>query len=164
MGNQSYNEDMHVAEKRYLENGLLNKILKGEEITETFETDAGMFVIQYPTPEMLRLIDIEVSRRYPGCDINHILESSVRSTKVYVTLDMVVKKGPDWWENLRTCEACPDQSLILYLYGRFQFLCSQVREKIDGPVRKVGIPLDELFKGSTSQTVDDGAFSNITNG
>lgn len=144
-------------------NELMEKLLKGEEIFETVETDRGTFKIKYPRPRLLRTIQILLADRFMGQNLNNIPENTVRNHEVYATLDMVVVEAPEWWDKLETSEDCPDDALISELYRRYLRFYRKIQQKIGNSGTESGENNSGQPSGAKKEAVDNGAFQGLAN-
>jgi len=145
-------------EEKYSDQELFDKLVAGEQITETIETSRGTFEIKYP----LGIDFVEINKR------KAILRGSVApemfnraedlDLEAYATLDQVVVTSPDWWKKLKSSIHCPDQKLITDLYRRYLRHYEKVQQSISTPGPDDG-------KGKTQdddKVVGDGPFSGVT--
>jgi hypothetical protein len=145
-------------------NVLLDKLLKGEDIFETVETAVGTFKIKYPRPADFRKIQILLSSRFPGIDLNNIKDRDATVFEIYATLDVVVVEAPQWWDGLESSEMCPDEGLINKLNKEYLRLYKEIQSKVNGNYDESGNDIKKQHLSDKKETVDTGAFSDITNG
>jgi len=123
----------------------LEMLLKGEIVRCKIKTKRGIFTIRYPLPKDIREIEIEVARMLEGMPESSFSKEQIASFRAYATLDKVVMDAPEWWNNLDSAESCPDDSLIMRLYGRYLRLYKSTQESI------VGSGFDGNFEGSQTK-------------
>jgi len=145
-------------------NDLLEKLLSGEDITETLETKRGTFVMKYPLPRVFRQVQILLSQRFPNVDLGNLPEKSWRFYEMYATLDLVIVQAPQWWDDLNSSEDCPDDALVLDLYRRYLRFYGEVQDKIAGVDRKSGEGAEAGPGEHKEAPVGDGAFQGVTHG
>lgn len=149
-------------------NEVMDKLLRGEDITEVVDTRLGSFTLRFPKPRILRQIQMMLAARLQdkalGISARDLPENVVNSYSIYATLDAVVIKGPSWWEKLKTSEDCPDNDFIMDLFGRYLRFFGETQQKISGPQEQSGGNNPESSVPPTSKDVADGAFSGIAYG
>jgi hypothetical protein len=139
----------------------LEMILDGEKIEKEFPTKRGKFTMALPLPRDIREIEVEVALKLEGNPITSFSNQTVASFRAYATLDRVIVKAPEWWDNLESSEECPDDALITELYGSYLRLYSNSQKEISKSRYK---GKSEVGKARTkTKNVDNGAFSDITN-
>lgn len=139
----------------------LEMILDGTPIVKEINTKRGKFTIALPLPRDIREIEVEVAMKLEGNPISSFTNKTIGNFRAYATLDKVIIKAPKWWEDLESSEECPDDSLIVELYGSYLRLYSTSQKEIS----------KSRFKGKSEvgkarikeKAVGDGAFSDITN-
>lgn len=109
---------------------ILESILDGDRITETVKTKRGDFVIAYPLPHDLRLIDVEVAKRLEGQPQDSFSRAQVTSFRCYATLDYIIVENPEWWDKLNSSEDCPDDELVTSLYRRYLRFYEKIQRKV----------------------------------
>ncbi len=141
---------------------ILELILKGERITEIVSTKRGKFVLAFPLPKDIRLIEADIARMLEGLPQNSFSGDAIRSFRAYATLDRIVIEGPEWWHELESAEDCPDDELIGVLYRRYLQLYRETQKSIS----KSGFRGNsEIGKARVKNApVGDGLFSGITHG
>ena len=109
---------------------VLELILSGESITKKTKTKRGTFTIKFPLPRDLRSIEVRVAEMLNGKPITSFTTTQIGNFRAYATLDKVIVDGPDWWKKLDSCEDCPDDALIMTLYGRYLRIYQNTQESI----------------------------------
>jgi len=110
---------------------VLERILKGERITQEIKTKRGKFVIALPLPKDIRAIEIEVARKMEGLPESQFQREVVANFRAYATLDTVMVESPDWWNDLESAEDCPDDALIMDIYRRYLQFYRETQRRID---------------------------------
>lgn len=161
MEGQRVEADKAIAQNKPEMNETLKKLLSGEDIFETVNTERGQFVIKYPRPRVLRQIQVLLSQRFADVDLGKIAPSTLRFYEIYATLDIVVVKAPQWWDDLESSEDCPDDKLIGELYRRYLRFYNRVQSEIGGAGAGPGAESPASPGGNKKEVVADGAFSGI---
>jgi len=143
-------------------NDTLQKLLSGEDIFETVETERGQFVLKYPRPRVLRQIQVLLASRFANVDLSKLPSQTVRYYEIYATLDVVVVKAPQWWDDLDSSEDCPDDKLIAELYRRYLRFYNRIQSEIGGAGAGSGDSVAEGSSRDKETPVVDGSFSGIT--
>ena len=140
---------------------VLELLLSGERVTEQIETKRGTFVIVLPLPRDVRIIEVLVAERLNGQPISAFTADTLSLIRAYATLDTIVVESPEWWRKLRSAEDCPDDTFIIGLYRGYLRFYNQTQERITksrfGGDTKIG------KVRAKAESVDNGAFSDITN-
>ncbi len=142
-------------------NDTLKKLLSGEDLFETVETERGTFTIKFPRPRVLRQIQVLLAQRFADVNLGNIAPSTLRFYEIYATLDIVIVKAPQWWDDLDSSEDCPDDKLIGDLYRRYLRFYNRVQSEIGGAVAGPGAEPAKGAGGAQEAPVADGAFSGI---
>jgi hypothetical protein len=142
----------------------MRKLLNGEDILESIETQHGVFVIKFPRPRVLRQIQMLLSQRFVGVDLSKLPDKNIRFHEIYATLDVVVVRAPQWWDDLDSSEDCPDDNLVMTLYRRYLRFYNRVQQEISGTGEKPGEHDQVGTGGSEKADVGDGPFSGVTFG
>lgn len=109
---------------------VLELLLSGERLTKKIKTKRGIFVIAFPLPRDIRIIEIEVARMLDGESESAFSKVQIANFRAYATLDRMVVEAPEWWNELSSPEDCPDDDLITLLYGRYLQFYQKVQESI----------------------------------
>ncbi|RDE12116.1 MAG: hypothetical protein C4K49_10565 [Candidatus Thorarchaeota archaeon] len=142
-------------------NETLKKLLSGEDLFETVETDRGTFTIKYPRPKVLRQIQVLLAQRFDDVNLGNIAPSTLRFYEIYATLDIVIVKAPQWWDDLDSSEDCPDDKLIGDLYRRYLRFYNRIQSEIGGAGAGSGKEPPAGASGTEKADVVAGAFSGI---
>ncbi len=118
-----------MAEER--KKDVLERILKGERITEEIKTKRGKFVIALPLPKDIRAIEVEVARKMEDMPESQFQRDTIANFRAYATLDTIIIESPEWWNNLESSESCPDDALIMQLYREYLRLYRETQRGID---------------------------------
>ena len=145
-------------------NETLKKLLSGEDIFETIDTERGQFTIKFPRPRVLRQIQVLLSQRFQGVDLGNMPEKTVRFYEIYATLDIVVVKAPQWWDDLDSSEDCPDDKLVSDLYRRYLRFYNRIQAEIDGAPAGSGEGANAGAAPGKEAPLGGGAFSDIAHG
>ncbi|MAH44793.1 hypothetical protein CMI37_03140 [Candidatus Pacearchaeota archaeon] len=140
----------------------LRQLLEGKRITKTVKTRRGSFEIEFPSPAALRQIEVRVAQMMAGSPAASFPEDTVRSFRVYATLDEVIVDSPEWWSNLESSEDCPDNALVGDLYRRYVRLYSDTQQALSTGKHDNGV--GGGVAGSEDAAVGDDAFSGIAHG
>lgn len=98
---------------------ILELILSGERITKKVKTKRGIFVIKFPLPRDLRVVEVRVAEMVEGRPISSFTTDQISNFRAYATLDSMIVDSPEWWKKMDSSEDCPDDDLIMTLYGRY---------------------------------------------
>lgn len=109
---------------------VLEILLKGEKITKKVKTKRGIFTLVYPRPRDMREIEVKVADMLRGQPQSSFSKEQIGVFRAYATLDRVVVDAPEWWKNLASSEDCPDEDLIMLLYGRYLRLYRSIQDDI----------------------------------
>ena len=154
-----------VKEKNSPEvDGTLQKLLSGQDIFNTVETRRGVFTMKFPRPRVLRQIQVLLAQRFEGVDLGKLPEKQVRNFEIYATLDVVVVKAPQWWDDLESSEDCPDDKLIVDLYRRYLRFYNRVQSEMSGGDQGPEEGPAEGSPGGEEETVGHGSLSGLTHG
>ena len=145
---------------------LFESILMGKDITTKVTTSRGDFVVKYPTGKDLGTIDRIKAMRRNGISADSFDALAGYTSTVYATLDVVVIKGPEWFEKAKkdkpnfSFEGVPDDELINELYSR----ALDFRNNVQGRIKSEREDTKEASFAGPKETVDDGAISGIAHG
>lgn len=149
-----------MSDKKLSDEDLFEKLVNGEDITEEIETHQGTFTIKFP----LGTDFIKISRRKAEMrgDIppERFNKAEDIDFEAYAALDVVVLKGPDWWEKLKSSTQCPDQKIVTTLYRGYLRHYAAIQQKISPHGRSDG---DGKVQDD-DEVVGDGPFSAVTYG
>ena len=135
------------------EEDLFEKLLNGEDITETVDLGKrGVFTIKYP----LGSDRIEIARRKALFSQGLSEDFDFR---FYAVLDTVVIDGPSAWKKSKA-EKYPDETVLVELYRRFLRLTERVRTQIGGSKESEGEGEDK----DKDPNVGDGLFQGVAIG
>lgn len=140
----------------------LKAILEGKAITETVKTRRGDFVIKYPSPRDLREVELKIADMLRGKPAESFEKEKLANFRLYAALDVCIIEAPEWWYGLESAEDCPDDDLVLKLFGRYLRLYGKTQAalskgKFRGSTKESG-------PGNTDETVDTGTFQGIADG
>ncbi len=110
---------------------VLERILRGDRITEEVKTKRGKFVIALPLPKDIRAIEVEVARKMEGLPESQFQKDTIANFRAYATLDAVIIESPEWWQNLESAEDCPDDALIMEIYRGYLQFYRETQRRID---------------------------------
>jgi hypothetical protein len=85
------------------------------ERTKNFDGDD--FTIRIPLPLDKTVIIARVARAIGGQDINSMKPEDYDYIKMVITLNAVIVKNPDWWED---ASKCPSDELLWNIYQFYQ--------------------------------------------
>jgi hypothetical protein len=112
------------------------RLVLGKDVTEDVDTERGRFEIKYPKPkDMLAIGRLSAARRDykpAGAFDNETEMFNIMAS----TLDVVVIKGPDWFENAKKTNKyfsfleVPSRELILELYGKAHSFRGEVETRL----------------------------------
>jgi len=148
--------------KKNQEKDPLEMILNGEAIKKEVSTKRGKFVIALPLPRDIREIEVEVASRLNGLPMSSFSKETIANFRAYATLDRIIIKSPEWWEDMESSEECPDDELITGLYrGYLQFYSNSQKQISKSKFRGSS----DVGKARTkTKDVGDGTFSDIAYG
>jgi hypothetical protein len=136
-------------------------------VTEEVDTERGRFEVKYPKPkDMLSIGRLSASRRNYKPAGAFDAETEMFNVMAS-TLDVVVVKGPDWFENAKNANKyftfleVPSREFITELYGKAYSFRSEVEKRLvpgKGPAGE-RIPAAE----GADDPVDGGAFGGLSN-
>ncbi|MCL2556850.1 MAG: hypothetical protein FWE09_00060 [Treponema sp.] len=145
---------------------LFTSLIMGKDATEEAKTSRGAFTVKYPKPaDILRIGRLAAARR------NHrppeSLDDGSEAINVMAsTLDVVVVKGPAWFESARKADPefsflnLPCRGLLAELYGK----AHSFREEVERRLAEAGgngdrpVPSQE----GAADAVDGGAFGGLS--
>lgn len=143
-------------------NDTMKRLLSGEDLFETVDTERGQFTIKFPRPRILRQIQVLLAQRFADVDLGKMAPATLRFYEIYATLDIVIVKAPQWWDDLNSSEDCPDDKLIGDLYRRYLRFYNRIQSEIGGAGAGPREEPGKSASGTQEAPVVDGAFSGIT--
>lgn len=128
-------EDETLTEEQ--KTNLFNSIVLGREATEKLETSRGVFEVKFPRLKDLEAISRITAMRLKGLAVESFNASSYALIQQIAYLDVVVIKGPAWFENAKkevqgfSFGNIPSQKFLQEVYAKaleFQFKVQKMFE------------------------------------
>jgi len=147
---------------------VLAVLLSGKAITRKIKTSRGDFTVRYPTGHDRLKIDQRRAIRRRGIPAEAFDEFANYNNVVWSTLDVVVIDGPEWYQKTKennpgwSWEEGPDEAHTIELYDLVGSFRTQITERIRES--RLGKNAGECELPENTTSVDDGAFSGLTNG
>lgn len=104
----------------------LNLLDIKKDLTITKDFKNGVFVIELPNPRKKQDIARRIGYHF-NCPLENIPANDIFTARVLITLDMILKKWPDWWKGSTECY---DQALIFDLYNWYIDEENNLNEKL----------------------------------
>jgi hypothetical protein len=142
-------------------NDTLKRLLSGEDLFDTIDTVRGQFTLKFPRPRVLRQIQVLLSQRFADADLSKMAPATLRFYEIYATLDVIIVKAPQWWDDLDSSEDCPDDKLIGELYRRYLRFYNRIQSEIGGIGTESGTKPAKGTSDAKETPLVDGAFSGI---
>jgi len=160
-------EKLETQEKKLEDskiNELFRSIIMGNDVTEIIHTKLGDFKVKYPRARDIAEIGRLTALRLNGISAICFDVSSYNTIKTCATLDVIVVKGPDWYELAKnrkpgfSWQDIPSQNLIAEVYAKAYEFREDVQRQIDGDKDEAidGVVSDERSENSDQPGLFEG--------